>query len=107
MALKSFIINNSNKFFAKTHDYKELQAWMEKTSDKFYASFVFSWILAGVSFSIEYFIFKKDVLSNISGFWILDKSEKKFYLIQYFPFLNLKLAVNSLITIYMDITFKM
>lgn len=71
MALKSFIINNSNKFFAKTHDYKELQAWMEKTSDKFYASFVFSWILAGVSFSIEYFIFKKDVLSNISGFWIL------------------------------------
>lgn len=71
MTLKSFIINNSNKFFAKTHDYKELQAWMEKTSDKFYASFVFSWILAGVSFSIEYFIFKKDVLSNISGFWIL------------------------------------
>lgn len=44
---------------------------MERTSDKFYASFVFSWILAGVSFSIEYFIFKKDVLSNISGFWIL------------------------------------
>lgn len=71
MALKSFIINNSNKFFAKTHDYEELNAWMEKTSDKFYDSFIFSWILAGVSFSIEYFIFKKDVLSNISGFWIL------------------------------------
>ena len=71
MSLKSFIINNSNKFFAKTHDYEELRAWMEKTSDKFYVSFIFSWILAGVSFSIEYFIFKKDVLSNISGFWIL------------------------------------
>lgn len=71
MSLKTFIINNSNKFFAKTHDYEELKTWMEKTSDKFYASFVFSWILAGVSFSIEYFIFKKDVLLNISGFWIL------------------------------------
>lgn len=37
MSLKSFIINNSNKFFAKTHNYKELKAWMEKVSDKLFS----------------------------------------------------------------------
>ena len=40
MSLKTFIINNSNKFFAKTHDYEELKAWMEKTSDKFFIASV-------------------------------------------------------------------
>ena len=71
MSLKTFIINNSNKFFAKTHDYKELKAWMSKASDNFFALFVFSCVLSWVSFSVEYFILKRDVLSNISGFWIL------------------------------------
>lgn len=53
MALKSFVINNSNKFFAKTHDYKELKEWMRKTSDKFFTSSVCAWVFAVIFFKIN------------------------------------------------------
>ena len=53
MALKSFIINNSNKFFAKTHDYEELKEWMVKTSDKFFTSSVCAWVFAVIFFKIN------------------------------------------------------
>lgn len=53
MALKSFVINNSNKFFAKTHDYEELKEWMGKTSDKFFTSSVCAWIFAVIFFKIN------------------------------------------------------
>lgn len=53
MALKSFIINNSNKFFAKTHDYEELKEWMGKTSDKFFTSSVCAWVFAVIFFKIN------------------------------------------------------
>jgi len=56
MSLKSFIINNSNKFFAKTHDYKELKAWMEKVSDKLFLAALGSLVLMGISYNIEFFI---------------------------------------------------
>lgn len=53
MALKSFVINNSNKFFAKTHDYEELKEWMGKTSDKFFTSSVCAWVFAVIFFKIN------------------------------------------------------
>lgn len=53
MALKSFVINNSNKFFAKTHDYEELKEWMRKTSDKFFTSSVCAWVFAVIFFKIN------------------------------------------------------
>lgn len=53
MALKSFAINNSNKFFAKTHDYEELKEWMRKTSDKFFTSSVCAWVFAVIFFKIN------------------------------------------------------
>ena len=53
MALKSFVINNSNKFFAKTHDYEELKEWMRKTSDKFFTSSVCAWVFAVIYFKIN------------------------------------------------------
>lgn len=62
MSLKSFIINNSNKFFAKTHDYKELKALMEKTSDKFFVASVWTWI-----FTFFTFVF----FGKNSAFWTL------------------------------------
>lgn len=62
MALKSFIINNSNKFFAKTHDYEELKTWMEKTSDKFFVASVWTWI-----FTFFTFLF----FGKNSAFWTL------------------------------------
>lgn len=69
MSLKSFIINNSNKFFAKTHDYKELKAWMEKVSDKLFLAALGSLVLMGISCNIEFFIFKTNPFLNFSGFW--------------------------------------
>ena len=68
MALKSFIINNSNKFFAKTHDAKELEQWMEKASDKLFLAALGFWVLAGISYNIEFFVFKANPISNVSGF---------------------------------------
>ena len=62
MSLKTFIINNSNKFFAKTHDYEELKAWMEKTSDKFFIASVWTWI-----FTFFTFLF----FGKNSAFWTL------------------------------------
>ena len=53
MALKSFVINNSNKFFAKTHDYEELKEWMRKTSDKFFTSSVCAWVFTVIFFKIN------------------------------------------------------
>lgn len=53
MALKSFVINNSNKFFAKIHDYEELKEWMGKTSDKFFTSSVCAWVFAVIFFKIN------------------------------------------------------
>lgn len=53
MALKTFVINNSNKFFAKTHDYEELKEWMGKTSDKFFTSSVCAWVFAVIFFKIN------------------------------------------------------
>ena len=64
MSLKSFIINNSNKFFAKTHDYKELKAWMEKVSDKLFLAALGSLVLMGISCNIEFFIFKTNPFLN-------------------------------------------
>jgi hypothetical protein len=62
MSLKTFIINNSNKFFAKTRDYEELKAWMEKTSDKFFIASVWTWI-----FTFFTFLF----FGKNSAFWTL------------------------------------
>lgn len=62
MALKSFVINNSNKFFAKTHDYEELKEWMGKTSDKFFIASVWTWI-----FTFFTFLF----FGKNSAFWTL------------------------------------
>ena len=53
MSLKTFIINNSNKFFTKTHDYEELKEWMGKTSDKFFTSSVCAWVFAVIFFKIN------------------------------------------------------
>lgn len=69
MSLKTFVINNSNKFFAKTHDYKELKAWMEKVSDKLFLAALGNLVLTGISCNIEFFVFKTNVFSNFSGFW--------------------------------------
>lgn len=62
MTLKTFVINNSNKFFAKTHDYEELKAWMSKTSDKFFVASVSTWVLA---------VFVAVFLEKNSVFWTL------------------------------------
>ena len=69
MSLKSFIINNSNKFFAKTHDYEELKAWMKKVSDKLFLAALGSLVLTGISCNIEFFIFKTNAFLNFSDFW--------------------------------------
>lgn len=67
--MKTLITNISNKFFVKTYKSKELEQWMEKASDKLFLAALGSWVLAGISCNIEFFIFKENPFLNVSGLW--------------------------------------